>query len=218
MRRGRTRHAKLPCDSILIDVRAFPLMRQAKTRRSAALPPRLQRLGVSIWRLAVSSGESGASRAPSSMSGLCRYVLRIPMCNRRSADLSGSTGMLAGSEDRKSEVVLTQEASSYRGDHAVGEPRGGLGEACRPRGWSEPVTTGRRRTDTTRQKVTFERCLMDVNWPSRRGGLAIFVRDAAPSAREEYFALLLAYMIRSRTRSTKLEKRRFTEDDIVRAC
>ena len=44
------------------------------------------------------------------------------------------------------------------------------------------------RTDSTRQKVTFERCLMDVNWPSRRGGLAIFVRDAAPSAREEYEA------------------------------
>ena len=44
------------------------------------------------------------------------------------------------------------------------------------------------RTGSTQQKVTFERCLMDVNWPSRRGGLAIFVRDAAPSAREEYEA------------------------------
>ena len=44
------------------------------------------------------------------------------------------------------------------------------------------------RTDSTRQKVTFERCLMDVNWPSRRCGLAIFDRDAAPSAREEYEA------------------------------
>ena len=141
MRRGRTRHAKLPCDSILIDVRAFPLMRQASKGAPAALPPRLQLLGVSIWRLAVSSGESGASRAPSSMSGLCRYVLRIPMCNRRSADPSGSTGMLAGSEDHSPFFVLTQRASSYRGDHAVGRLRNGLGEACLPRSWSEPVTT-----------------------------------------------------------------------------
>ena len=41
------------------------------------------------------------------------------------------------------------------------------------------------RTDTMRPEVTFERCLMDVIWPSRRCGLAIFVRVAAPSAREE---------------------------------
>ena len=41
------------------------------------------------------------------------------------------------------------------------------------------------RTDTTRQNVTFERSVMDVNWPSRRCGLAIFGRVAAPSAREE---------------------------------
>ena len=41
------------------------------------------------------------------------------------------------------------------------------------------------RTDTMRPEVTFERCLMDVTWPSRRCGLAIFVRVAAPSAREE---------------------------------
>ena len=52
------------------------------------------------------------------------------MCNRRSTDLSESSGMLAVSEDRKSEVVLTQEASSYRGDHAVGGRRDGRGEAC----------------------------------------------------------------------------------------
>ena len=39
--------------------------------------------------------------------------------------------------------------------------------------------------DTTRQNVTFERSVMDVNWPSRRCGLAIFDRVAAPSAREE---------------------------------
>ena len=63
------------------------------------------------------------------------------MCNRRSADLSGSTGMLAGSEDRESEFVLIRGVRLDRGDHAVGEPRGGLGEACSPRGWSEPVTT-----------------------------------------------------------------------------
>ena len=43
-------------------------------------------------------------------------------------------------------------------------------------------------TDTTRQDETFERFLMGVNWPSRRCGLAIFVRVAAPSAREEYGA------------------------------
>ena len=53
---------------------------------------------------------------------------------------------------------------------------------------ASPVTTGRLSHGSTRQKVTFERCLMDVNWPSRRCGLAIFVRDAAPSAREEYEA------------------------------
>ena len=41
------------------------------------------------------------------------------------------------------------------------------------------------RTDTTRLEVTFERCLMDVKWTSCRCGLAIFVRVAAPSAREE---------------------------------
>ena len=41
------------------------------------------------------------------------------------------------------------------------------------------------RTDTMRPEVTFERSVMDVNWPSRRCGLAIFGRVAAPSAREE---------------------------------
>ena len=52
------------------------------------------------------------------------------MCNRRSADLSGPTGMLAGSEENKSEFVLTRGVHLDRGDHAVGERRGGLGEAC----------------------------------------------------------------------------------------
>ena len=65
------------------------------------------------------------------------------MCNRRSADLSGVDGMLAVSEDRTSEFVLTQQASSYRGDHAVGHLRDGLGEARGSQSWSEPATTGR---------------------------------------------------------------------------
>ena len=58
-------------------------------------------------------------------------------------DLSGRERRLAGSEDRSSEFVLTQQASSYRGGHAVGEPRSGLGEACGSQSWSEPATTGR---------------------------------------------------------------------------
>ena len=41
------------------------------------------------------------------------------------------------------------------------------------------------RTDTMQRRVTLVRCLKSVTWPSPRCGLAIFVRVAAPCAREE---------------------------------
>ena len=68
------------------------LLRAAQVSPPLALPPRLRRPGVSIWRLARSSRESDASRKPSNRSLLSRYVLCGPRCDRRSTDPSGVDG------------------------------------------------------------------------------------------------------------------------------
>ena len=93
--------------------------------------------------------------------------------------------MLAASEDRKSEFVMTQRARCDRGDHAGGVLDGGQGDAAGPQGRSGPARLVELHGDATRRRVTLVRCLKSVTWPSPRCGLTIFVRIAAPSAREE---------------------------------
>ena len=140
MRRGRTHHTKLPCNSILIVVRAFLLM-----TRALLLPYPLDscasayRYGASRFR-PVSQAPRGSPPPRLVCAGTCSM-----MCNRRSTDPSGADGYAGGA--RRPQVRIWNDKGSALG------PRRSRGRFTTGWSWRSMLTSRLERAGHDRETV-----------------------------------------------------------------